>query len=98
MTANSARQLRNWPASPPPRLPAAPPSPSDSVQAPIERARCSGADSRIRIDRVAGVISAAPAPDRPRPAIRAAGAEASALVAAPAANRASPVSRAPLRP
>ncbi len=95
---NRARQERNWPTRPPPRFPASPPRPSARVQDANARERCSGAERWTRIDIVAGVISAAPAPDRPRPAISVAGFCASALVAAPAANRASPASSAPLRP
>ncbi len=47
---------------------------------------------------VAGMISAAPAPQIPRPAMSTAGTVASALTAAPAAKRPSPARRAPLRP
>ncbi len=98
IAANSARQDRYWPTRPPPRLPAMPPSPMASVQDAIAWARRSGPARCTRMDIVAGVISAAPAPEMPRPAISRAGPGASALVAAPAANRARPASRAPLRP
>lgn len=75
-----------------------PPRPMARVQDAIAWALRRGPARWTRIDIVAGVISAAPAPEMPRPAISSAGSGANALVAAPAANRPSPVRRAPLRP
>ena len=101
-TAAVAKKIdchENWPSiQPEASIPSVPPAPANPAQMPTARARSSGGNTLVMVDRVPGMISAPPRPVSARKAMSCVPESANADKSEPAPNSAMPTSSAPRRP
>jgi hypothetical protein len=98
LTRKTAPQLKCSSSRPPAVGPIATPRPETAAQMPIAFARSPAGNTFVRIESVAGIISAPPTPMSPRVAMSASALDATAERAEPAPNTSRPVASARRRP